>query len=464
MLKQLAAIKSSRLHGGDPRRTVVALLAATLIGLVAATPAAAVDGPKISTFTLENGLRAVVIEDRRAPVVTHMVWYAVGAADEPAGQSGIAHFLEHLMFKGTETLAPGEFSSIIAANGGQDNAFTSLDYTGYFQRIASDRLGLVMGLEADRMRNLRLDEENVRTERDVVIEERNSRTDNDPGSQFFEQFNAALYQNHPYGVPIVGWRHEIEELSREDALAFYEDFYGPENAILIVAGDVDAAGVEALAKEHYGPIERTGVSPRPRPQEPPHRAARRIEMVDEKVRQPFMTRGYLVPSYVTGEPRETTAMAVMSEILGGGVTSRLSKSLVLDQKIALSAGSYYRGLARDDTVFAFSATPADGVSLETVEAAADEAITQLAAEGPTEAELERAKMVIISSSIYRQDSQSSMARMYGAALVIGLDVEDVRRWPDDVRAVTADDVRAAAAALRLEASVTGYLKGVEAAE
>ena len=447
-------------------RSTAALRSASLAGLglaagltISATPAQAVDtGPEISTFELENGMRGVVIEDHRAPVVTHMVWYKVGAADEPPGRSGIAHFLEHLMFKGTDEIPPGEFSKIIAANGGQDNAFTSNDYTAYFQRIAKDRLDLVMKMEADRMRDLVLDEESVATERDVVIEERNSRTDNDPQSQFYEQFNAALYQNHPYGLPVIGWRREIEKLSREDALSFYQRFYGPENAILVVAGDVEPAEVEALAAAHYGEVEAAGLTPHERPQEPPHRAARRVEMVDEKVRQPFMTRGYLTPSYVTAEDGDAHALAVAAEILGGGVTARLSKELVLGQKIALNAGAYYRGVARDDTTFAFYVVPTEGVSLQEAEAAADAAMAALAAEGPTEAELERAKMVLISSSIYQQDSQSSMARMYGSALTVGLSIEDVREWPDMVRAVSADDVkRALSELLKIEASVTGYL-------
>lgn len=443
---------------------IVAAAAITAIAALMAGPSLATtnDGPVIGSFRLDNGMEAVVIEDRRAPVVTHMVWYRVGAADEPPGKSGIAHFLEHLMFKGTDELAPGEFSAIVAANGGQDNAFTSLDYTGYFQRIASDRLDLVMKLEADRMRDLRLDAQSVATERDVVIEERNSRTDNDPQSQFYEQLNAALFQNHPYGIPVIGWRREIEALSLDDALEFYKRFYGPENAILIVAGDVDTATVEALAQKHYGPIAPTGAGPMLRPQEPPHRAARRLTMMDEKVRQPFMVRSYLTPSYVTGDDRETAALALLGDILGDGVTSRLSQRLILGDKLAISAGAYYRGVARDDSSFTVYAVPAEGVALEMVEAAIDEVLAELIAHGPTEAELERVRQVMIANTIFQQDSQSSMARMYGAALTVGLTVEDVLEWPDLLRSVTAADVQAAARdLLDINASVTGYLLGDE---
>ncbi|NJM83889.1 MAG: insulinase family protein, partial [Tabrizicola sp.] len=243
-----------------------ALLAATCFTL--AVPAFADE--TVTNFQLENGLDVVVIEDHRAPVVVNMIWYRVGAADEPAGHSGIAHFLEHLMFKGTDKVAPGAFSATVEAQGGDDNAFTSWDYTAYFQRVAADRLDLMMEMEADRMRNLRLLEEDVLTERQVILEERSQRTDSSPGSLLSEQMRAAQYLSSPYGVPIIGWRHEMAQLSREDALEYYERFYAPNNAILIVAGDVDPEEVRKLAEAHYGPLAPSaGISPRLRPQEPP---------------------------------------------------------------------------------------------------------------------------------------------------------------------------------------------------
>ncbi|MEO1330808.1 MAG: pitrilysin family protein [Pseudomonadota bacterium] len=436
---------------------------ATSASLAMAEAGDATSGPAVSDFELSNGMRGVVIVDRRAPVVTHMVWYRVGAADEPPGKSGIAHFLEHLMFKGTDDIPSGQFSKIVAENGGQDNAFTSLDYTAYFQRIAKDRLEMVMRMEADRMTDLALAEEDVRTERLVVLEERSSRTDTEPRALFGEQFNAALYLNHPYGVPVIGWRREIEALGRDDALDFYKRFYAPENAILVVAGDVSPDEVEALAKTHYGAIPRADPPQFERPQEPPQIAARRISMSDPKVRQPFMRRSYIAPSYVTAEPGRAEALAVLSDILGGGQTSRLNRALVLDQKISIGAGASYWGVARDDASFGVYGVPAPGVALEDVEAAIDAEIARMIEEGPTEEELERAKTVLVSAAIYRQDSQAGMARMYGSALIVGLTVEDVKQWPDRIQAVTAEDVKAAAAALDIRASVTGYLTGVEEA-
>ncbi|MEL6794708.1 MAG: pitrilysin family protein, partial [Pseudomonadota bacterium] len=279
------------------RARAIAASAAFAVFAVGTTAQAA---PNVSSFTLENGMQGVVIEDNRAPVVTHMVWYRVGAADEPPGKSGIAHFFEHLMFKGTDEIPEGAFSKLVAENGGQDNAFTSFDFTGYFQRIASDRLELVMKMEADRMTDLRLTEALVAPERDVVLEERNQRTENNPGSLFGEQMDAAMYQNHPYGVPVVGWKSEIEGLTLQDALDFYDRWYGPDNAILVVAGDVSVEEVKRLAEIHYGPIPAKGIAPRVRPAEPPHRAARRLEMVDPRVRQHYVFRRYLTPSRRTG--------------------------------------------------------------------------------------------------------------------------------------------------------------------
>ena len=420
---------------------------------------AAAAAPNVTSFTLDNGMQGVVIEDNRAPVVTHMVWYNVGAADEPQGKSGIAHYLEHLMFKGTDEIPEGAFSKIIAENGGQDNAFTSVDYTGYYQSIASDRLDLVMKMEADRMVDLRLTEAVALPERDVVLEERNQRTENDPGALFSEQMDAALYLNHPYGIPIVGWKSEIEGLTMQDALDFYEDHYAPDNAILIVAGDVAADEVRRLAEKHYGPIPAAGVRERVRPTEPPHRAARRMQMSDERVRQPYVIRRYLVPSRRTGGDETAAAMAMFSQVLGGGgVTSRLSKELTQKQRITINTGAFYRGQSYDDGVFGIYGVPAPGVSLETVEAELDKVMADLIANGPTEDELNRAKTVIRASEIYAQDSQSGLARRYGAGLTAGLTIERIQSWVDTLTEVTPEGVmKAAAENIRLEASVTGWL-------
>lgn len=436
------------------------VLLAAFVALLAPPALAA---PKVSTFMLENGMQGVVIEDHRAPVVTQMVWYKVGSADEAAGKSGIAHFLEHLMFKGTDKIAEGAFSKIVAENGGQDNAFTSYDYTAYFQRIAADRLDLVMGMEADRMRNLRLTEEIVRTERDVILEERSQRTENDPGSLFREQMNAALYLNHPYGRPVIGWRAEIAELTLQDALDFYAAHYAPDNAILVVAGDVEPADVEALAKTHFGPIPAAGAQPRHRPQEPPQLAARRLEMADARVRQPYVIRTYLTPSRHSGGDADAAALSILAEVLGGGgVTSRLAKKLQLEERIAISSGASYNGSGLDYGEFSVYGVPAEGVALDDIETAFDAVMADLARTGPTEAELDRARTMIRASEIYSQDSQQGLAQRYGAGLATGLTIERIEAWPDILAAVSAEDVKRAAAMLDPAASVTGRL--VEAKE
>ena len=414
--------------------------------------------PKVSDFRLDNGMEVVVIEDHRAPVVTQMIWYRVGSADEPWGHSGIAHFFEHLMFKATGDIADGAFSKIIAANGGSDNAFTSYDYTAYYQRIAADRLGLVMEMEADRMRNLVLTDEVVATERDVILEERNQRTDNSPQGLFAEQMSAALYMNHPYGVPVIGWRHEIEQLNLADAQAFYARYYAPDNAILVVAGDVTPAAVRALAETHYGPLQPSGRPPEARPQEPPQLAPRRLEMRDPRVRQPFVRRVYLVPSYDPSNPREAAALSILSDVLGDGITSRLAQALQLDQKVAIDTGSYYSPGRRDQAGFSLYGVPAPGQDLATVEAAMDAVLAQLAAEGPTGEELDRIKRLNRAARIFAQDSVASQARRYGGALAVGQTVADVRNWPAVMEAVTAEEVRRVAEQyLVLEHSVTGWL-------
>lgn len=426
-------------------------LAATLAG-----PAAA--EPPVSEFRLANGMQVVVIEDHRAPVVTHMVWYPVGSADEPWGRSGIAHFLEHLMFKSTDGLGEGEFSQIIAANGGSDNAFTSYDYTGYFQRIAADRLDLVMSLEADRMVNLKLTEEAVETERRVILEERNQRTENSPQGLFGEQMSAALYLNHPYGIPVIGWRHEIEALTLADAEAFYERYYAPDNAILVVAGDVTPEEVRRLAEKHYGPLEPSGLPPDPRPAEPPQRAPRRIEMRDARVSQPVVSRQYFVSTYERENPREAAALELMGDILGRGITSRLARALEVEQEIAIETGAHYSPDRRDASALGIWGVPAEGRTLREVEDAIDAVIAELAANGPTAEELARAKRLKQAALTYAQDDQAALARRYGAALAVGQTVEDVQAWPEVVAAVTAEEVRAVAETYLVpERSVTGWL-------
>jgi zinc protease len=413
---------------------------------------------KPETFTLDNGMQVVVVTNRRAPVVSHHVWYKVGSADSPLGKSGLAHFLEHLMFKGTENLGPGEFSRIVARNGGNENAFTGPDYTGYFQTIAKDRLELVMRMEADRMVNLVLDDAEVVRERSVVLEERSQRTDNDPGARLGEQLNATQFYHHPYRLPVIGWRHEMETYSREDALAFYRAWYAPNNAVLIVAGDIDAAELRPLAEKYYGAIPARPVPARARVQEPPQDARREVVLSDPRVQQPYWLRSYLAPSFSAGASEHAYPLEVLSEILGGTSTSRLYRSLVIEQKLATSAGAYYRGTALDLTTFRVYATPRPGVSLDELEAAVEAELDRLEAQPITDQEVARATQRLVAEATYAQDSLSSAVRSFGAALATGRTVEDVEAWPERIAAVTADQInRAAEQVFRPERSVTGRL-------
>ena len=437
-------------------RFLTKLAAALGVGLFV-TPLQADEA--VTHFTLDNGMDVVVVEDHRAPVVQHMVWYRAGSADEPRGESGVAHFLEHLLFKGTDTLAPGEFSATVAANGGRDNAFTSYDYTAYFQRIASDRLELMMRMESDRMVNLRLTEKDIVTERDVILEERNQRTDNNPRALFGEQVNAVQYHNHRYGVPIIGWRHEMEELDMEDALSFYSTYYAPNNAILVVSGDVDPAEVKRLAQTYYGPIPANpDLPPRIRTQEPPQTAARRLTYKDPRVAQPYVSRSYLAPERDSGAQDKAAALTILSEILGGGTTSFLTEKLQFDTSVAVWTGAFYSGTSLDETTFDLVVVPSAGVSLEAAEAALDTALAEFLTGGIDAEQLSRIKMQLRASQTYARDNVDGIANRYGRALAIGLTVEDVQAWPDALQAVTEADIMAAARAIfREETSVTGYL-------
>lgn len=434
----------------------------TKASAVSLAPGAAAPGParaSITSFSLDNGMEVVVIPDARTPVVTHMVWYKNGAADDPLGQSGIAHFLEHLMFKGTADHPQGEFSNLVAELGGQENAFTSYDYTAYFQRIGKEHLATLMAFEADRMRNLVLTDEVVDPERDVVLEERRMRTDSDPSAQLDEAVQAALFAHHPYGIPIIGWNHEIEGLGRTHALAYYQRFYTPENAILIVAGDVEADEVERLAKDTYGKVPAQAAPPRrARAQEPPHRAHRLVTLRDEKVEQPAHEQVYLVPSYSTARPGEAEALETLAYMLGGGPTSALYDALVVEEQVAVGAGAYYMGSAVDDTRLWVYATPAPDVSLQDLDVAIDRVLRRFADE-PIDAEhLQRAKTRLIADAVYAQDSQVSLARWYGEALSTGLTIDDVVAWPERMEKVTAEDVQNAARKwLDKRRAVTGFL-------
>jgi zinc protease len=439
--------------------TIVAVAIAATVVSATSTWAGSEIGHDVSHFRLANGLELVVVPDHRTPVVTHMVWYKVGSADEVAGKSGLAHFLEHLMFKGTAKHPAGMFSRTVSTIGGQENAFTSTDYTGYFQRTSRDHLPTLMEFEADRMTGLTLNDDAVRPELQVVLEEQNMRVANNPGARLGEQVVAALYLNHPYGRPVIGWRHEIEQLDREDALAFYRRFYTPNNAVVVIAGDVNAADVKALAENTYGKVEpRIVIGPRVRPKEPTPEAARHVTLADPRVAQPSLQRSYLVPSYATAKPGEAEAIDVLAHILGNGSTSRLYRNLVAEKNLATSAGAWYQGSALDLSRFGLYASPKPGTTLPQLEEATDAVIAEVARDGITPEELERAKTRMIADVVYDQDNQSTLARWYGTALTTGMTVESVRTWPDRVRTVRADAVRAAAREfLDKRRSVTGYL-------
>ncbi len=433
------------------------LFAALALILLAAPGArAAVFNPE--TFTLENGMEVVVVPNHRAPVVVHMVWYRVGAADDPVGKSGVAHFLEHLMFKGTPSYPDGEFSRLVARHGGNENAFTSQDYTGYYQKVAKERLGLVMALEADRMTNLVLSDEVVLPERDVIIEERRSRVDNEPSALLGEQIAAAQYLAHPYGVPIIGWEHEIRALTTDDALAFYRRHYAPGNAILVVSGDITVAELKPLAEKHYGVIPAQDIAPRLRPQEPPQRAARRVELRDGRVSQPSLSRSYIAPSLTAGATEHAYPLQLLAEALGGGATSRLYRALVVERQLAASAGAWYDDLSLDLTRFVVYATPSPGVEIAELEAAIDEEIARLLDDGVGEDEIARIKQRLIAETTYARDSLYTAARAFGAARTSGVSVAEIEAWPDRIEAVTVEQInQAARAVLRFEGSVTGVL-------
>ena len=400
-----------------------------------------------ATFELDNGMEVVVLPDHRAPVVTHMVWYKVGAVDEDPGKSGIAHLFEHIMFKETDDLGPGEFDNIVSRLGGQNNAFTSWDYTAYYERVAKQHLEKMMELEAERMTDLIINDDPEGpfiSERDVVKEERRQRIDNNPGVILQEQVMSALYQDHPYNITVIGKMEEVSARTPEDGLNFYRKWYTPSEAVLVVAGDVTPEDVRIMAENTYGQIEVTET-------ETPTRGWRPVEPLaetqllthsDPKVRQPNWQRWYLSTSYQ--EDKEMAyALDVALDVLGGGRTSRLYQALVEDQKIAVSASAGAWLSLHDTAPAILSASPSDGVSLDDLETAYMAVVADVLENGFTEEEVERSRNSLAASSIYQRDSQQSMANTYGSTLAIGGTVEDVLSYPDDIRAVTAEDAIAA---------------------
>ncbi|RWE23504.1 MAG: insulinase family protein, partial [Mesorhizobium sp.] len=399
-----------------------------------------------SDFLLRNGMEVVVIPDHRAPVVTHMIWYKVGSADEPPGKSGIAHFFEHLMFKATANHAAGELDRTVSEVGGSKNAFTSYDYTAFHETVPPSALEQMMGFEADRMRNLILTDDVIKTERDVILEERRSRIDSKPQAVLDEEVNSTLWQNQPYRISVIGWMQEMEQLNREDAKAFYDVYYHPNNAVLVVAGDVDPNAVKATAERTFGKIARgPDLPPRIRPVEPEQNTKRTVTLTDARVSVPSFSTQWVVPSYHTAKPGEAEALDLLAEILGGDNRSRLYQQLVVKQGIASDAAAYFQGTMVDATNFTVYGAPRGNAKLTDVEAAVDGEIARIVKEGVTEDELERAKTRYVRSMIFARDKQKDMANMYGSRLATGGNVKDVEEWPDRIRKVTADQVKQVAA-------------------
>jgi zinc protease len=436
------------------------MLLTTALALVTTGPVlAASDDGKVTDFLLDNGMEVVVIPDHRAPIVTHMVWYKIGSADEPPGKSGIAHFFEHLMFKATKNHPAGEFDRAISAIGGSNNAFTSYDYTAFHETVAPSALGDMMSFEADRMRNLILTDDVIKTERDVILEERRARIDSNPEAVLDEEVDATLWQNQPYRIPVIGWMQEMEQLNRTDATAFYDKYYTPNNAVLVVAGDVEPGAVKALAEKTFGEVARgPDLPPRIRPVEPEQNTKRTVTLTDARVSVPSFSTQWVVPSYRTAKPGEAEALDILAEILGGGSRSRLYQELVVKQGIAANTGAFFQGTMHDATNFTVYGAPRGDAKLADVEAAVDAEIIRIAKDGVTGEELEKAKARYVRSMIFARDKQDSMANIYGSTLAVGGNVRDIEEWPDRIRKVTADEVKAVAVRyLILDHSTTGYL-------
>jgi zinc protease len=437
---------------------ITALAASAAAPLPGKEPAHAAAKEKAFQFALQNGMQVLVVPDHRAPVITQMLWYKVGSVDDPPGIGGLAHFFEHMMFRGTTANPADAFATTVARNGGEDNAFTTHDYTAFYEEIAKDRMRLVMSLEADRIANLDLSDSNVRTEREVVLEERRMRTDNDPQSLLREQMEATLHLTHPYGRPVIGWPEEIRRIDRVAAQDFYNHHYAPNNCILVIAGDVTSDEVRIAAEAEYGKLPARELVPRWEFAQPPRMGEARLNIARPDVKVPLFFRIYRVKSYTEAKPGEAEALETLAQLLGGESTSTLYRKLVVDRKLASDAGASYDGYARDAGEFSVYAVPRPGVKLEQVEKAVDDAIKGYASALPNPQEFARAKTQLVASATYRRDSQYEMAAAYGQALAIGLTVDDVDRWPDRIKAVPPAAVReAAASSLIKREAVSAYL-------
>ena len=412
---------------------------------VASVPQAQAASAQAFERTLPNGMKVLVKRDSRAPTAVHMVWYRAGSMDEVNGRTGVAHVLEHMMFKGTKTLAPGEFSRRVAAMGGRENAFTSRDYTGYFQQIHTSRLPEVMRLEADRMANLQLSTEEFAKEIRVVMEERRLRTEDRATALVYEQLMATAFTAHPYRHPIVGWMSDLESMTAADAQAWYDAWYSPSNAILVVAGDVDPEAVWALAQQTYGVIPARELPPRKPQVEPPQRGLRRIE-VKAPAENPYVAMAFRVPKLgsVDGD-REPYALEVLASLLGGGETARFTRNVVRGARVANRAGAGYDMTQRGPALFVLDGVPAEGRSTQDVERALRAEIERIAREGVPQSELDRVKVQYVAGQVYKRDSVFAQAMELAGLEIVGLSHRDADRILERIRSVGVDEVRAVAA-------------------
>ncbi len=393
---------------------------------------------------LDNGMKVLVIEDHRAPTVAHMVWYRAGSFDETNGRTGVAHVLEHLMFKATRTLAPGEFSRRVAAMGGRENAFTARDYTGYFQQVHRDRLAEVMALEADRMRNLVLDEQEFAREIRVVMEERRWRTDDRATALVYEQLMASAFQASPVRTPIVGWMSDLQAMTVDDARAWYEAWYAPNNALLVVAGDVEPEAVFALARETYGTIPARTLPARKPQEEPAQRGVRRL-WVKAPAENPYLLMGFRAPTLRdVDQDSDPYALEMLAAVLDLDENGRLTRSLVRDTRVANDAGASYDMIARGPVLFLLSGTPAQGRSTEELERALLAQVRRIADEGVTDAELQRVKTQYVAGRVYQRDSVFGQAMEAAGLESVGFSHRDADRVLERIRAVTPEQVRAVA--------------------
>jgi zinc protease len=395
-------------------------------------------------FRLSNGLRLIVQEDRRAPTVVNMVWYRVGAMDEQNGTTGVAHVLEHMMFKGTKKLKPGEFSAKVAALGGRENAFTSKDYTGYYQQVEKSRLEQVMALEADRMQNLTMSKEEFSKEIRVVMEERRLRTDDQPLSLLFEALNATAYVAHPYKNPVVGWMNDLQNMTAADALGWYERWYAPNNATMVIAGDVDAKQVRELAEKYFAKIPAKTL-PNSKPQQEPVQTGIKRIVVKAPAENAFLVMAYKMPKLLDVEKDDDVhALDVMAAVLDGYDNARLPARLVRTERIANSVDAGFEPVARGPVMFTLSGVPAQGVSVEQLEQALRKEIARIATEGVSASELKRVKAQLIASQVYKRDSVFGQAMEIGAMEMAGLSFRQLDRIIEKVSAVTPEQVQAVA--------------------